>query len=87
MLLSIDVGKVKARLEETVLPFRVTSCNLEVHPSEPHDPQEPVHIFSTVAALPPDLERARARLQALRQTVVETSDDGLDRAIDAIRGR
>ena len=91
MLLSIDRAKVEERLRAATPTYVVTPCNLE--PLSVGEAQSPATgIVSTVVAMPPDLERARARLLALRERVIAAghlplSSAQLDAELDEARGR
>jgi hypothetical protein len=90
MLLSIDPEKVREQLA-TPPAYTVTwSSKLETPPIH-YDPVS-VNIYSTTTAMPIDMERARARLLSLRQSLIESgvkplSTENLEREIDETRGR
>ena len=86
MLLSIDMEKVKKQLAERTPTFTITSNNSEIQQELPSIP-EPIHISGTVTAIPPEIERARSRLQFLRQRLRDVTPDDLDREMKEIRGR
>jgi hypothetical protein len=83
MLLAIDQKKVDEQLAAITLGYVVNAFNVETAVMAP--PESPsTDVYSTVAGLPPDVERVRARLFALRQRVIDSgvkplSADELDR--------
>ena len=91
MSFSIDTAKVQASIRAIQPLYLVASCNIPL--PAPHDVQVlDVSVVSTVLAVPPGLERARTRLLALRQQLLESgqkpfSSSGLDRELDETRGR
>ena len=91
MLLAIDQNKLDEQLAITIPAYTVTPCNLIVETAVPVE-HLTTNVYSTVAGLPADVERSRARLLALRQRIIESgvkplSADDLDRYIDETRGR
>jgi hypothetical protein len=86
MWLSIDPEKVKEQIAKSPA-YVVTSASNFEPPTVPYDPVS-AEIHSTTSAIPADMERARARLLALRQSIIKPpASDDLDREIDEIRGR
>jgi hypothetical protein len=85
MLLSIDQNKIAEQLAKEQPLYVVTPCNLEMPSISYEAPSSDVQ--SVVTAMPPELERARDRLQALRQSLKPMSDEDLERKIDQTRGR
>ena len=91
MVLTIDQNKVDEQLANTVAAYTVTLRNLNVSAVPPAEPP-PTQVYGTVAGFPADFERARARLVALRQRVIQggapmLSGDDLDRYIEETLGR
>jgi hypothetical protein len=91
MLLSIDATKVADQLRMARPTYVVTTCNVEAIAMSAPQPSG-ISIFSTVVAMPPDLERARARLLTLRQRLIASGESplsalDLDRQLDETRGR
>ncbi len=85
MSLSIDQKKINEQLESTKTQYIVTSGNLEPEDIRYEIPS--ISVGSTTTVIPPDLMRARERLQALRKNLKLIAPFDLDREIDEIRGR
>ena len=93
MVTALDPEKIKKELQDTAMLFVVSPCNLveEAETAPPIESIEPT-VYGTVNVLPADVEASRARLLALRQSVIESgvaplADDELDLFIDDTRGR
>lgn len=69
MYLSIDPRKVAKQLENNSPAYVVTPYNLDPEPVEYELPT--ADICSVTLAMPPELERARERVLALRQQIVD----------------
>ena len=90
MLLSIDPTRVAQQLAKTTPAYIVVPFNLDAG-SIAYDPPT-ADVYSTATGMPPDVERARARLLALRRRLIESgasplSSEDLERHMDETRGR
>lgn len=90
MVLSIDKKKIKAQLAKNRPAYEVTPYNLEV--VTVHRPPPSAEVHSMVTEVSPELERARERLLALRQRIIDEgrsplSPEELEEQIGQARGR
>ena len=90
MLLLIDTNKIAEQLKHVQTSYVVTPCDIEIQSVNYAIPT--VEVNGMAITMPPELERARARLMSLRQSLIARgieplSADDLDRKIDETRGR
>ena len=91
MLLSINNQKIKAILKKNPPTYTVAPCNLEI-PDFPHHDAPSVEIHGTISVIPPDFEKARERVLALRKRIIDSgnhllSPDEMEHEINEARGR